>query len=103
MENFHINLEEFKVLGKELVEKVQELIHAGNIRRIIIRDGHGHTFMEIPLTVAAIGAVAAPVLAAVGAIAAYVADCTIVVERVQPDAKGTPAEPPTPPPPGTQV
>ena len=104
MENIHINLEEFKVLGKELVDKVQEMIHAGNIRRIIIRDDHGHTFMEIPLTVAAIGAVAAPVLAAVGAIAAHLAHFTIVVERVQPGPGGTPAEPPAPPPPtGTNV
>jgi hypothetical protein len=95
MENFHVNLEEFKVLGKELVEKVQEMIHAGNIRRIIIRDTHGHTFLEIPLTVAAVGVVAAPVLAAVGAIAAHMADFTIVVERVEPKP---PAEPPAPPP-----
>lgn len=98
MANLHVTLEEFKVLGKELVDKVREMIHAGNIRRIIIRDGHGHTFMEIPLTVAAIGAVAAPVLAAVGAIAAHLADFTIVVERVQPGPGGTP-EPPVPPPP----
>jgi hypothetical protein len=100
MENFHVNLEEFKVLGKELVDKVQEMIHAGNIRRIIIRDEHGHTFVEIPVTVAAVGAVIAPVLAAVGAIAAYVAHFTIVVERVQPQP---PAEPPAPPPTGTNV
>jgi hypothetical protein len=93
MENFHVKLEEFKVLGKELVDKVQELIHEGNIRRIIIRDDHGHTFIEIPLTVAAIGAVAAPVLAAVGAIAAYVADFTIVVERSEHQPA---AEPPAP-------
>jgi len=98
MDTLHVTLEEFKVLGKELVDKVREMIHAGNIRRIIIRDGHGHTFMEIPLTVAAIGAVAAPVLAAVGAIAAHLADFTIVVERVQPSPGGTP-EPPVPPPP----
>ncbi|MGC9950201.1 MAG: DUF4342 domain-containing protein [Bryobacteraceae bacterium] len=97
MENFHVTMEEFKVLGKELVDKVQELIHEGNIRRIIIRDDHGHTFMEIPLTVAAIGAVVAPVLAAVGAIAAHLAHFTIVVERIQPQPTG---EPPTPPPPG---
>jgi hypothetical protein len=99
MENFHINMEEFKVLGKELVDKVQELLHEGNIRRIIIRDDHGHTFVEIPLTVAAVGAVIAPVLAAVGAIAAYVANFTIVVERVQPH----PADPPAPPPTETKV
>jgi len=91
MENFRVSMEEIKVLGKELVEKVQELIHEGNIRRIIIRDDHGHTFMEIPLTVAAIGVVAAPVLAAVGAIAVHFAHFTIVVERVE----HTP-EPPAP-------
>jgi hypothetical protein len=100
MENFHVTMEEIKVLGKELVDKVQELIHEGNIRRIIIRDEHGHTFMEIPLTVAAIGAVIAPVLAAVGAIAAYVVHFTIVVERVQPKPAG---EPPAPPPAETKV
>jgi hypothetical protein len=86
METFRVTMEEFKVLGKELVDKVQELIHAGNIRRIIIRDDRGHTFMEIPLTVAAIGVVAAPVLAAVGAIAAHLAHFTIVVERVESEA-----------------
>lgn len=91
MENFRVSMEEFKVLGKELVEKVQEMIHAGNVRRIIIRDDHGHTFMEIPPTVAAVGAIAAPVLAAVGAIAAHLARFTIVVERVQP-APTPPAE-----------
>lgn len=91
-------MEEIKVLGKELVDKVQEMIHAGNVRRIIIRDDQGHTFMEIPLTVAAIGAVAAPILAAVGAIAAHLARFTIVVERVQPVP-----EPPPPPPTETKV
>ena len=95
MDNFRVTMEEIKVLGKELVDKVQEMIHAGNVRRIIIRDDHGHTFMEIPLTVAAIGAVAAPVLAAVGAIAAHLARFTIVVERVQPTGEA-PAPPPSP-------
>lgn len=97
-----MTMEEFKVLGKELVDKVQELIHEGNIRRIIIRDDHGHTFMEIPLTLAAIGVVVAPVLAAVGAIAAHFAHFTVVVERIHPPAAPeTPATPP--PPPGAQV
>jgi hypothetical protein len=85
MEDFHFKLEEFKVLGHELVAKIQELIHEGNIRRIIIRDDHGHTFMEIPLTLAAVGTIAAPVLAAVGAIAAHLARFTIVVERAKTD------------------
>src|SRR5580700_4099203 len=81
MDNFRVTLEEFKVLGKELVDKVQEILHEGTVRRIIIRDENGHTFMEIPLTVAAIGVVAAPILAAVAAIAGMVANFTLVVER----------------------
>lgn len=96
MDSFRVTLEEFKVLGKELVDKVQEMIHAGNVRRIIIRDEHGHTFMEIPLTVAAIGVVAAPILAAVGAIAAHLAHFTIIVERIHREPSPEPAAPPTP-------
>ena len=92
MENFRVTLEEFKVLGQELVDKVQELIHEGNVRRIIIRDDRGHTFMEIPLTVAAIGVIAAPVVAAVGAIAAHMAHFTIVVERMEPQPPAAPPE-----------
>lgn len=74
-------IEEIQVLGKDLVERVKTLIHEGNVRRIIIRDQHGHTFMEIPVTVAAVGAVLAPVLAALGAISALVAKFTVVVVR----------------------
>ena len=96
MENFKVSMEEVKVLGKELVDKVQEMIHAGNVRRIIIRDDHGHTFMEIPLTLAAIGVVAAPVLAAVGAIAAHLAHFTVVVEKVEPEPGGGRSAPPAP-------
>lgn len=86
-------IEEAQVLGRDLVDKVRNLIHEGNVRRIIIKDEHGHTFIEIPVTFAAIGAVAAPVLAAVGAISALVAKFTIVVERVDPNAS---ADGPTP-------
>jgi Domain of unknown function (DUF4342) len=74
-------IEEVQVLGKDLVERVKALIHEGNVRRIIIRDEQGHTLMEIPVTVAAVGAVLAPVLAAVGAISALVAKFTVVVVR----------------------
>jgi hypothetical protein len=81
MDKFDHVFEQFKVHGKDLAAKVRELIHEGNVRRIIIKDESGHTFMEIPLTVAAIGVVAAPVLAAVGAIAAVVSKCDVVVER----------------------
>ena len=55
--------EQFKVAGNDLAAKVRELIHEGNVRRIIIKDERGHTFMEIPLTIAAVGVILAPVLA----------------------------------------
>ena len=80
-------IEEIQVLARDLVEKVKALIHEGNVQRVIIKDEHGNTFIEIPVTVAAIGFIAAPVLAAVGAISALAAKFTIVVERV--DRSGT--------------
>lgn len=73
--------EEIKVLSHELVAKVKELIREGNVNRIIIKDEKGNTFIEIPVTIAAVGAVFAPVLAAVGAIAAMASKFTIVVEK----------------------
>lgn len=76
-------VEEIKVFGHELKDKVRDLIHEGNVRRIIIKDEQGHTFLEIPVTVAAVGIVFAPVLAAVGALAAMAAKFTVVVEKVQ--------------------
>ncbi len=79
-------VEEIQVVGRDLVDKVKALIHEGNVRRIIIKDVQGNTFVEIPVTVAAVGVILAPVLAAVGAIAAAVAKFTIVVERSEPPA-----------------
>ena len=73
--------EEFQITGDELLARVRELIHEGNIRRIIIRNEAGHTLIEIPMTVGVVGAALLPVWAAVGAIAALATDCTIVVER----------------------
>ena len=73
--------EEFKVNGEDLLKKVKSIIAEGNVRRIIIRDKDGKTIVELPLTVGLVGAVFAPVLAGVGAIAALVSECTIVVER----------------------
>jgi hypothetical protein len=81
MEQIRVKLEEIKVAGKELVEKVKELIHEGNVHRLIIKNEQGQVMIEIPVTVAAIAAVAAPVLAAVGAIATMVTHCTVVIER----------------------
>jgi hypothetical protein len=74
--------EEIQTTGEELVAKVKELVHEGNIRRLIIKNEEGKTLIEIPLTLGVVGALLLPVLAAVGAIAALVADCTIVVEKV---------------------
>jgi len=73
--------EELRVSGSQLVDKVKELIHEGNIRRIVIKQD-GRSVMELPLTVAAVGVVLAPVLAAVGAFAALVSNASIVVERI---------------------
>jgi hypothetical protein len=71
-------------VGRDLVDKVRELIHAGNIQRIVVKDEHGNTFVEIPITVAAVGAILAPLLAAIGALSALVAKFTIVVVRSEP-------------------
>jgi DNA-binding Lrp family transcriptional regulator len=76
-----VKSEEFKLSGSELLDKVKELLHEGNIRRIVIKQD-GQTVMELPLTVAAVGVVLAPVLAAVGAFAALVSNCSIVVEKI---------------------
>jgi hypothetical protein len=73
--------EEFTVNGEELLAKVKSLINEGNIRRIIIKDEADKVLVELPLTIGVVGALLAPVLAAVGAIAALVTKCTIVVER----------------------
>lgn len=73
--------EEFKVSGEELLAKVKEIIKAGNARRIIIKNKDNKTMLEIPLTLGVAGVVIAPVLAAVGAVAALVTECTIVVEH----------------------
>ena len=73
--------EEFKVNGEELMGKVKQLIHEGNVRRIIIKNKEDKTLVELPLTIGVVGAVLAPFFAAVGTIAALVTECTIVVIR----------------------
>jgi hypothetical protein len=78
-ENFRT--EEFKVEGEKLLAKLKELIHEGNIRKVIIKDKEGKTLMEIPMTFGVVGALIAPQLAAVGAIAALLTEATIVVEK----------------------
>ena len=76
--------EEFRVNGEELVKKVKDIIAEGNVRRITIKNKDGKSLVELPLTIGVVGAVLAPMFAAVGAIAALVTECTIAVEREEP-------------------
>ncbi len=77
--------EEHKVSGEGLVARVRELIHEGNVRRIIVKNDKGQTLLEIPLTVGLVGAALMPVLVALGSIAALAAEYTLVVEKHEPD------------------
>jgi uncharacterized protein DUF4342 len=81
--------ESFKVESGNIVDKLKDLIHEGNVRRVVVQH-QGQTVAEFPLTAGVVGAVLAPVLAAIGALIALLKDCTIQVERVDPEPK--PAE-----------
>lgn len=72
---------EFKISGENLLKKIKELIDEGNVRKITIKDKTGKELVSFPLTVGVVGTVVAPVLAAVGALAALIGECTITVER----------------------
>jgi len=76
-----VTSEEFTISGRDLVDRVKELLHEGNVTRVIIKDEAGKTLLEIPATVGVIGVVLAPWLVALGVIAALVTNCRIVVER----------------------
>jgi hypothetical protein len=78
-----VRTEEFQFSGDALVAKVKEILHAGNIRRIVIKNEEGRTLVDIPLTIGVVGALIVPQLAAIGAIAALVTKGTIVVEKVE--------------------
>ncbi len=75
--------EEFKLEGGKVLDKIKELIHQGNIRRIILKNEEGKTLIEIPLTLGLVGAALLPVFAAVGALAAVVTRMTLVVEKTE--------------------
>ncbi len=77
--------EEHRVSGERLVARVKELIHQGNVRRIIVKNDAGHTILEIPLTVGVVGAVLLPLWVALGSIAALASHYTLVVEKRSPD------------------
>lgn len=78
---FERTQEEFSVSSENLIEKVKELLHEGNVTRIIVKDENGKVLLEIPATIGVVGAVLVPWLAALGAIAALATNCRIVVER----------------------
>ena len=76
-----VHSEEFRVNGEELIGRIKNLVNEGNIRRIIIKDKEGKVIFEIPLTFGILGALLAPQLAAIGAIAALLGEATVVVEK----------------------
>ena len=78
-----VRTEEFQVKGEEIVAKIKELLHEGNIRRVIIKNESGKTLIDIPLTIGVVGVLVAPQLAAIGAIAALLSHGTVVVEKLE--------------------
>ena len=79
-------MDEFKVKGEELLSKVKEVIHEGNIRKIIIKNDSGKTYLEIPVTIGVVGVILAPVWAAIGALAALASHFTIqVIKKETPE------------------
>jgi hypothetical protein len=83
MTDERVRTSEFRVRGEHLVSRIREILHEGNVRRIIIKNDEGRTLLEIPLTIGVVGAVLAPVWAALGALAALAADLRIVVEKTE--------------------
>ena len=75
-------IEEFEVTGEKLIETVKQIVRGGNIRRVTIKNEKGESLIEFPLTLGVAGALILPQLAAVGAIAALVTKCSIVVEKI---------------------
>ncbi len=75
--------EEIKVTGDQLVETVKKLVHEANVRKLIIKDENGKVLLEIPVSVASVGTLLLPVLAALGALAAIVTNCTIEVVKIK--------------------
>jgi len=79
----NVRTEEYQVAGDDLVAKVKELMHEGNIRRVTIQNVEGKELIEIPLTWGVVAALLLPVWAAIGTVAALATDCTIVVEKIE--------------------
>ena len=75
--------EEFQVDGEKIIAKIKELLHEGNIRRVIIKDKDGKSLLEIPVTFGVVGVLLAPQLAALAAVAAVLTEATVVVEKAE--------------------
>lgn len=84
--------ETLRLQGNELLDKLKSIIHEGNVRRVVIKQGE-RTVAEFPLTVGVVGALAAPIVAAVGALVALLKDCSIEVERAMPETESRPSQP----------
>ena len=84
-----VRKEEFTISGEKLVSTVKRLVKEGNIRRVTIKNKEGKTLIEIPLTLGVVGALFLPTLAAIGAIAALVTECTILVEKIEKEDETT--------------
>lgn len=82
--------EEFNINGEQLLAKVKQVVNEGNVRRIIVKNKDGKVLVELPLTIGVVGVLLAPALAAIGAIAALVTECTLVVEREVEDSAEAP-------------
>jgi hypothetical protein len=93
MSDRNVQTEEHRVRGERLVARIRELVHQGNIRRIIVKDDRGRTLIEIPLTLGVVGAVLLPVWVALGAMAALAADFNLVVEKAPQPTDVAVAEP----------
>ena len=83
MDNEKTRTEEIIVSGEKLVSTVKELVHQGNIRRLTVKNREGKSLIEIPLSLGVVGILLLPTLAALGAIAALVTECAIVIERIE--------------------
>jgi hypothetical protein len=85
-------MDQFKVRGQKLIKKIEELIREGNITRVIVKDEKGNTYIEFPVTVGVLGAMFAPIVAAIGALAGMAANYTIEVVRKEEENKDTVAQ-----------
>jgi hypothetical protein len=85
-------VEELKLHGNQVLAQIRELIHEGNVRRITIKNDEGRTVLEIPLTIGVAGALLVPTLAAIGAVAALLTECSIEVVKVIPEPEPEPID-----------